>query len=74
MKASEAIVRESDYYWGTVRIPFHGTPCCNKCPAMETIYGKRNRCPFTGEVIFQPEFIGFDCPIEWQQADENKQT
>lgn len=59
------------YIKGNATIYFpDGHVCCALCPMLETY--SRNQCRRTGEYLIDTRGIGFECPLEFEE--ENNET
>lgn len=71
LKMSECV---KEYATATVKIHFPNKEvACRYCPLLETY--SRNQCRRTGEYLLNINTIGYDCPLEFEENDnENIST
>lgn len=57
------------YTAGTVKVAFpEDRVCCAYCPLMETY--ARKQCRMTGEYLADDRYIGYRCPIQFEEEDK----
>ena len=68
MKGFESGVKYYTYATAVITFP-ENKVCCEYCPLLETY--SRKQCRRTGEYLVDTRTIGYECPLQFMEENEN---